>query len=363
LNSPSELSRRPRSQQKDILSFSAAGGYLGRPSSSRAGALGFERHYRGQERVHPVVESWTDPLQLRATRVTFAGQPIPREPDSYQMSQSAALLVLVSAFLHAAWNGVIKRDEDSRSAGVAVLCVAVLLAVAVVPFANRTAFPTPFGLRWAIGAGLLEGAYFVALGLALAGGPLGPVYTVARGGAMLVTWPVTILLLRESFALSAKIGAIFIGLGLALTAWRPKERASSASLFWAAACAVCIGGYHLCYKLALEARAEPCALFAVALACALPINLACVGRGGWVRGLRALRRSPIWIVFGGVACTSSFLALLGALESAGVGIVLTLRNTSVIFAQGIAILSGERPTTRSMCGAILVTGGAILLSR
>jgi hypothetical protein len=33
------------------------------------------------------------------------------------MSQSAALLVLVSAFLHAAWNGVIKRDEDSRSAG------------------------------------------------------------------------------------------------------------------------------------------------------------------------------------------------------------------------------------------------------
>ena len=87
------------------------------------------------------------------------------------MSQSAALLVLVSAFLHAAWNGVIKRDEDSRSAGVAVLCVAVLLAVAVVPFANRTAFPTPFGLRWAIGAGLLEGAYVVTLGLALAGGP------------------------------------------------------------------------------------------------------------------------------------------------------------------------------------------------
>lgn len=251
-----------------------------------------------------------------------------------------AVLVVVSAFLHAVWNAVIKREKDPRSAGVAVLAAAALMAVAATPFSAAPAFPRALGLRWALLAGLLEGGYFATLGLALARGPLGPAYTVARGGAMLIAWPISALFFGEPFPLSGKAGVGLIGCGLGLTAIRPREHTTSASVAWAMVCAVCIGGYHLCYKLALAADAEPRALFAVALACALPINLACVGRGGAIDAWHALRESPFRLLFGGVTCTASFLVFLSVLASVGAGAVLALRNTSVFFAQVLAVWGG-----------------------
>jgi drug/metabolite transporter (DMT)-like permease len=279
------------------------------------------------------------------------------------MPLTPLVLVLVSAFLHAVWNALIKREKDPRSASLAVLAIAALVATVAVPFAQAPSFPRPAGLRWAAGAGLLEGGYFVTLGLALARGPLGPAYTVARGGAMLVAWPISVLCLGESFTLSAKFGVALIGCGLGLTAIRPHEHATRSSLVWAALCAVCIAGYHLCYKLALTASAEPKALFAVALACALPINLACLGRSGTISAWYALRESPCRLLVGGVTCTASFLVFLEALASVGAGAVLTLRNTSVLFAQLLAMWTGERTTKRTFGGAVLVVAGAALLAR
>jgi uncharacterized membrane protein len=58
---------------------------------------------------------------------------------------------------------------------------------------------------------------------------------------------------------------------------------------------------------------------------------------------------------------ASFLAFLGALTHGGAGLVLTLRNTSVVFAQAMAWMIGERPGRRQVLGAILVAGGAVLL--
>src|SRR5579864_6700893 len=185
------------------------------------------------------------------------------------MPARAALLVLVSAVLHAAWNALVKRERDPRAAGLCVLTVAAVVAGALVPFARQQAFPAPAGLLWGLAAGLCEGVYFAALGWALAHGPLGPVYTVARGGAMLVAWPVSVLLLGERFPWSARSGVALIGAGLVLVTLRAGERVSTRSLQWSMVCAFAIAGYHLCYKLALQSGSEPRALFAVALVCAL----------------------------------------------------------------------------------------------
>jgi len=282
---------------------------------------------------------------------------------SVRVTLRAAVLVLVSALLHAIWNALIKREKDARGAGLAVLAVATISASVLAPFAHQVAFPTAAGLRWAVGAGLCEGAYFTALGLALARGPLGPAYTVARGGAMLVAWPISVLFLGEAFSWWARAGVALIGTGLGLTMLRPREHASPAGLGWAALSAACIAGYHLCYKLALSAGAESCALFAVALGCALPINVASMGRHPWKGGVLALRRSPLRMAIGGLACTASFIVFLQALAVTGAGAVLTLRNTSVLFAQAFAVWGGEPPNRRVIGGAILVVAGALLLTR
>lgn len=279
------------------------------------------------------------------------------------MTVRAAVLVLVSAMLHAVWNALIKREKDARGAGQAVLAVATISATVLTPFARQDAFPTANSLRWAIGAGVCEGAYFVSLGLALARGPLGPVYTVARGGAMLVAWPISIVFLGEALSWPARIGVALIATGLGLTTFRPREHASPAGLGWAAISSVGIAGYYLSYKLALAAGAESRALFAVALGCALPINAASMGRNPARRGVLAFCRSPLHVCLGGVTCTASFLIFLQALAVTGAGAVLTLRNTSILFAQVLAIWGGELPTIRVIGGAVFVVPGALLLPR
>ena len=50
------------------------------------------------------------------------------------------------------------------------------------------------------------------------------------------------------------------------------------------------------------------------------------------------------------------------MREAGAGVVTTLRNTSILFAQGLAFLLGERPTRLGVIGALLVTAGAVLLA-
>jgi uncharacterized membrane protein len=42
--------------------------------------------------------------------------------------------------------------------------------------------------------------------------------------------------------------------------------------------------------------------------------------------------------------------------------VLTLRNTSVLFAVALAFVIGERPARAEIAGAVLVAAGAVLMS-
>ena len=50
-----------------------------------------------------------------------------------------------------------------------------------------------------------------------------------------------------------------------------------------------------------------------------------------------------------------------ALHGSGAGFVLTLRNTSIVFAAVLGWAIAEPPTRRQVLGAVLVAGGAILL--
>ncbi|MCX5746234.1 MAG: EamA family transporter, partial [Proteobacteria bacterium] len=64
----------------------------------------------------------------------------------------------------------------------------------------------------------------------------------------------------------------------------------------------------------------------------------------------------------GLLCGGSFLILMEALARGGSGYVLTLRNTSVLFAAGMAYLIGERPRRGEVIGAALVAAGAALMA-
>jgi uncharacterized membrane protein len=272
-------------------------------------------------------------------------------------------LVLLSAFLHALWNALLRLEPDKERALVAAVGTAALLATAVagVRWAASGTPPLAGGvdLVWTLVAGALEWLYFMALAKALAAGALGPVYTISRGGAMLVVYPISIALLHEDVTALKAAGSVVVLAGLVLSGARTGDRRgmTGRALAWAIACASAIAGYHLAYKGALRAGGQTSAVFAVSLAFASGLNLVTTrGAGGYARA--RLGR----VVLMGIACGASFLILMEALAGNAAGFVLTLRNTSVLFATALAFAIGERPHRLQILGALTVAAGAILMA-
>jgi drug/metabolite transporter (DMT)-like permease len=276
----------------------------------------------------------------------------------------ATSLVLLSALLHAAWNAILKREKDASAGAATIVAVALVCAAAWALLARGPAFPNGAAVLWTLAAGAAEAVYFLALARSLVLLPLGPAYTISRGGSLLLVWPISVALLGERARPVAAIGAALVFLGIVATGVPKKGEARAVharGIAWACACAAFIAVVFLAYKRAIEAGAERTALFATSLALSFPLNVAWVGKGALGRMKRVLVGRPAAIVFAGVVCTASFLLFLGALETDGAGRVLTLRNTSVVFAYAFAWAAGERPTALQLAGGALVALGAALL--
>ena len=227
----------------------------------------------------------------------------------------------------------------------------------VVPFTSTASF------LYTLLAGAFEAVYFMTLARALEKGPLGAVYTVSRGGAVLVVWPLSIILFHEIVTATSAGGSLLVLGGLVLCGVGAHgvrgAKGGVSGVSWAVLCAISIAGYHLSYKAALQTGGASSATFAVSLSLSALISVLRIDR----RELRAVfaRRWPRLVLMG-LVCGGSFLILMEALTLGGSGYVLTLRNTSVLFAAGLAYFIGERPAHAELVGAALVAGGAVLMA-
>lgn len=267
-------------------------------------------------------------------------------------------LVVLSAFLHAAWNALLKRHARPEAAARSIMVGSCLLALAAALALPRGPwFPQARSLAWTALAGAFEGAYFIALARALASAPLGTAYAVMRGGATLLVWPLSILLLGERVTALGLGSVLLMGAGIALLGSGDLRRSPGAGLAWSFAGAACVAGYHLAYKQALALGALPLPLFAASVGTASLLRL----------GLDALRPPPPGprFAWGGavplavLGCTASFGLFLWALRLGGAGLTLSLRNTSLVFAQLLALGLGERPTARQWAAVGLLSLGAV----
>ncbi len=290
-------------------------------------------------------------------------------PATRYLGALTTLLVLVSAFLHAAWNAVLRREPDKDRGVVAAIGIASAFAVAIagVRWAGGDApFASWDAVLFTLAAGVAEAIYFMTLARALDSGPLGAVYTISRGGAVLVVWPLSIVLFAELITARGTAGSVVVLGGLVLcgvgASVGPRRPGAHAGIAWASVCAVAIAGYHLSYKAALLAGASPSACFAVSLSLSWLISVVRLGTGGR-RALAGVYQTRIArVALMGLACGGSFLILMEALARGGSGYVLTLRNTSVLFAIGFALAIGERPSRAEILGAVAVAGGATLMA-
>jgi drug/metabolite transporter (DMT)-like permease len=275
------------------------------------------------------------------------------------------VLVLISALFHALWNALLRVEPDKDRGLVAAVSVAALFACVIAGTRwalGEAPFATTASVGWTLTAGAFEAVYFATLARALDRGPLGAVYTVSRGGAVLVVWPLSIVWFRELVTVTSAAGSALVLAGLVLCglgAHGVRGKGDRSGVAWAVLCAISIAGYHLAYKAALDAGGASSATFAVSLTLSAAISIGRIDRGSLLDLIRARWHR---IVLMGIVCGGSFLILMEALAIGGSGYVLTLRNTSVLFAAGLAFLIGERPARAEIIGAALVAGGAVLMA-
>lgn len=271
------------------------------------------------------------------------------------MALSALALALGAAALHAAWNVLLARARDVRSATTVALCVSVLLFA---PVAAATWDVDAEAVPWIALSSGLELAYFFLLSAAYTRSDVSLVYPVARGAA-----PVLVLvgatLAGAALGVWQALGVVAVGLGVVLVRGL-RGPVDTRGLLLALAIAATIAGYTLADKEGIE-HASPVAYLELVL---VPVAVAALGWQLVTRGRASLRAELGFATTAAAAFSFGAYALvLGALSLAPAAAVAAVRETSILFAVALgAYVLGERVGPARISGAVLVVVGAVLVA-
>lgn len=177
-----------------------------------------------------------------------------------------------------------------------------------------------------------------------------------------IVWFVALIVFRQTIQVIDVIGATLIFVGLPFVHIKRDATGSILRSSWPYLAAACIAGYHLCYGRALVLDNQPLLLFTVALSISVPIFILVSRRKPSLLFRFESNSEMLLGLIGGIVCGASFLVFLFGLRDAGPGPAISLRNTSIVFAQGYAWFLGERPSLIQWIGILLISVGAIVLA-
>lgn len=277
------------------------------------------------------------------------------------MPLSIVALVLTAAFMHAAWNALIKTSRDVSLDTALVACVASIVAMALLPF-----FPLPAPASWPYLAAswIMELVYFRLLAAIYRHGDLSYAYPLMRGlapplvaaaGAFILTDPASPWLWAGVAMISC--GVLTIG-----ARWGVHAQAAAGTTYLALANAAVIATYTLIDGIGVRqsGNALSYGLWLFFLI-GLPILPMVLRRRARILG-EHLRHSGWRGLLGGCLNIGVYLIVLWAMTQAPIAAVAALRETSVIFAALIGALFLKEPFGRHrIAGACLVAVGIGLL--
>lgn len=266
------------------------------------------------------------------------------------MPLGALALALGAAALHAVWNLLLAREEDTEAAtAVAVLALVAALAL-------------PAALTWRVegeavpylaGSAGLELAYFALLAAAYRRYELSLVYPVARGLAPVLALALVLAVNGARPSAGGIAGVVAVAAGVLLVRG---THGSHSGLAVGAVIAATIAGYTVVDRYGIRHAAAGPYLFLVMVGPALLYPVA-IGRRRLVAAL-----APATVVVGAAAAGAYLLVLL-ALRLASAPAVSAVRETSVVIATALAaVVLRERVGSARLAGAILVVAGVALLA-
>lgn len=274
------------------------------------------------------------------------------------MSLDVALVVLLAALLHAAWNAMLGAGEDPALDTVLVAAGGGAIAAAVLPF-----LPPPARASWPylLASVAAQTVYFAALVGAYRGGDFSSAYTLMRGTAPVLAalggW-----VAGERLAGAQWLGVILVGGGVAAMGTLGRRRAGGRATAFALGNAVVIATYTLVDGRGVRLSGHPPSYTLwVFLLDALPLVAWTAARRGREARAYAARRWRRGLL-GGALMVTAYGLVLWSMTRAPVAAVAALRETSVVFAViiGARLLDERMGAARAAAAAVVAAGVALL---
>lgn len=274
------------------------------------------------------------------------------------ISTPVALLVLLSALMHAGWNYVVKVSEDRFLDYTGLAVAGAVAAACALPFLP---LPATASWPWLATTVFIHVGYYLLLMQAYRHADLSIAYPLMRGSAPVLV-ALAAPLAGDTLTPGLLLGITLVAAGIALPVGIGIRRGgiSRTGLGYGFATAGVIALYTLIDGIGARYSGNAIAytLWLFFLNAWLVFGVAL-----WQRGRKAfvhLRRRWLFSLLGSVLTMGSYGLVLWAMTVASIPAVAALRETSVIFAAVLgAWLLKERMGRWRIAGAVLVALGAV----
>ena len=277
------------------------------------------------------------------------------------MTPFIAGIVLLAALLHASWNAMAKSGGEPQ---FSIASYRLISAICCLPL--LFVFPIPLAESWPmlIASVAIHTAYYVTLAKSYRVGDLSQMYPLFRGLA-----PVLVVIGAAAFAgevlsLGSMLGIGLVSLGLMSITFSGGKlgKMSPVALRWGLATSVLIAAYTIADGVGVRLAGDPFSyIIWLFLVEPVPIGiwLLATDRQGWFSYMSS---KPFKVSAGALAAASAYGMVIYAMSVAPMGLVSSLRETSVIFAALIGTLLFREPFGRQrIVAAILVCFGVVLI--
>ncbi|NMZ32639.1 EamA family transporter [Pseudomonas proteolytica] len=275
-------------------------------------------------------------------------------------SDIAITLVLISAFMHATWNAVVRAGSSRFMTLALVDGTALLICLAALPLVD---VPSLQVWGYVLLSVVLNTVYRLFLIKAYETGDFGQVYPVMRGVPPVLVALFSYFLLHEHLSFQALAGVLLICLGIiSLTFVRKMTALMLRPILMAVGAGVFIASYTVVDAKGVRAS-ETVLQYIIYLTVfqSIPIPLLAFLKAR-TQFVQAIARQWRVGMLGGVFYLASYGLVLFALSLDAVAKVSALRETSVIIGAIIAALFfRERFGWRRMLSALVIVCGIILI--
>jgi drug/metabolite transporter (DMT)-like permease len=270
-------------------------------------------------------------------------------------------LVLLAALLHASWNAMAKSGGAPQFSIASYRLISAICCLPLLFF-----FPIPLLESWPmlLASTFIHTLYYYTLSRSYRDGDLSQVYPLFRGLAPVLVVLGAALLADEYLTSGAMLGIVLVSAGLISITFAGGAigKIPPLALRWGLATSVLIAAYTVADGMGVRVAGNPFSyiiwLFVLE---PIPIGLwlLATDRSGWFSYMRA---KPVKICAGALAAAGAYAMVIYAMGVAPMGMVSSLRETSVIFAALIGTFMFREPFGRQrIIAATLVCCGVVLI--